>query len=47
MACAASSFEVGLHWRRSLEGEVQEVSEGVQFEMVSKCRIFVTVASTF
>jgi len=34
MACAARSFEVGLHWRRSLEGEVQEVSEGVQFEMV-------------
>ena len=47
MACAARSFEVGLHWRRSLEGEVQEVSEGVQFEMVSKCRIFDSVASTF
>jgi hypothetical protein len=47
MACAARYFEVGLHWRRSLEGEVQEVSEGVQFEMVSKCRIFVSVASTF
>ena len=31
--------------RRSLEGEVQEVSEGVQFEMLSKCRIFVSVAS--
>jgi len=31
----------------SIEGEVQEVSEGVQFEMVSKCRIFVSVASTF
>ena len=26
---------------------VQEVSEGVQFEMVSKCRIVVSVASTF
>ena len=34
MACAARSFEVRLHWRRSFEGEVQEVSEGVQFEMV-------------
>ena len=47
MACAARSFEVGLHWRPSLEGEVSEVSEGVQFEMFSKCRIFVSVASTF
>jgi hypothetical protein len=26
---------------------VQEVSEGVQFEMVSKCRIVVSVANTF
>jgi len=43
----AASFEVGLHWRRLLEGEVLEVSEGLQFEMVSKCRIFVSVASTF
>ena len=47
MAFAARCFKVGLHWRRSLEGEVQEVSEGVQFEMVSKCRIVVSVASTF
>jgi hypothetical protein len=47
MACAASSFEVGLHWRRSLEGEVQEVSEGVQFEMVPKCKHFVSLVSTF
>ena len=45
MACAAGSFEVGLHWRRSLEGEAQEVSKSVQFEMVPKCRIFVSVAS--
>jgi hypothetical protein len=47
VACAVRSLEMGLHWRRSLEGEVQEVSEGVEFEMVSKCRIFVSVASTF
>jgi hypothetical protein len=46
MACVARSYEVGLHWRRSLEGEVQEALEGVQFEMVSKCRHFVSVVST-
>ena len=33
--------------RRSLEGEVQEVSEGVQFEMVPKCKHFVSLVSTF
>jgi len=37
MSCRARTFEVGLHWRRSLKGEVQEVSEGLQFEMVPKC----------
>jgi hypothetical protein len=47
MACRARTFEVGLHWRRSLKGEVHEVSEGLQFEMVSKCRHFVSLVSTF
>ena len=32
---------------KSLEGKVQEVSEGVQFEIVSKCRHFVSLVSTF
>ena len=30
-----------------LEGKVQEVSEGVQFEMVPKCKRFVSLVSTF
>ena len=32
---------------KSLEGKVQEVSEGVQFEIVSKCRHFVSLVTTF
>jgi len=40
-------LQSGLHWRRSLEGKVQEDSEGVQFEIVSKCRLFVSLATTF
>jgi hypothetical protein len=30
-----------------LEGKVQEVSEGVQFEIVSKCSHFVSLVTTF
>ena len=37
MACAAGCFKVELHSRRSLEGKVQEESECVQFDIVSKC----------
>ena len=32
---------------KSLEGKVQEVSEGVQFEIVSTCRHFVSLVTTF
>ena len=31
---------------RSSEGKLQEVSEGVQFEIVSKCRHFVSLVIT-
>jgi len=38
VVCAARFFKVELHLRRSLEGKVQEVTEGVLFEIVSACR---------